>query len=137
MRFSSYLIGLAIISFVFLIFYGFTGDLASGNVYSINLEEKYKENFTNLYNISKQVTDDFEIVGNMTVNKDSFLGLSSDTVSLVKNMLFTPIKVTIAVINGIEVHLGVPSYVSAFLLTVIITLVIFSLISLVQKYRYA
>jgi len=134
MRISSLLIGVAIISILFSLFYGMTGDLA--DEYDINIDDSYKNDFEKMNNITDQISGDYETVGNWSVDETSFLGLSVSSISLVKNMIFSPFSVMGELINSIEEHLGIPRWLVTFISTVMLILLVFALVALIQKYRY-
>jgi len=143
MRISSFIISILLVGLIVVGFYELADDLAGEDAYDVTLNESYKDAFDKTANVSSEISDNYEsIIGSSdknetgwVVDKLSYLALIPNVVSLVVNMVQLPFTVTGEIIGNLTDYLNLPSWISVFLTTAFLVLLIFGIIAIVMRFK--
>ena len=136
MKLDVIIMGLLVFGAMITGFYAVVNDLASETAYDVEVDQKYEQAFGISNNISISMEESYnKIVGNWSAKKSSayqIITLVPDAIILVMKMIELPFAIAFDIINALVTQLGLPSWVSIFLLTAVLLVLIFAIINFIR-----
>ena len=138
MKISSLIISILLVGVLFTGFYTFVNDLASPENYDLAVDNQYMNTFDKTNNLSMDIQKKYDNMQNFSTKKSStiqIITLIPDALSLMKDIIILPYRVTSVMINDLARFINLPSWVTTFIVAVITILLLFAIISMILRWN--
>ena len=118
--------------------YTFINDLAGETAYNVDVDQQYLDDFNNTRALSTQINNSYKEI--VAINHESqgtiqFFTSLPKVLNIITNMIAIPFTIVGEIIDALERHLGIPTWVTIFMIAVITVYLLFAIISLVLRYN--
>lgn len=137
MRLSTIIISIMLVGLVFTGLYTFTNSLTGADAYNVPVDDSYLGTYQKINETNTEIRDSYNDMLNWSTKKGSaiqIITLVPDALSLLKNIIVTPISIMWTMVSDTMDVVGIPDYAHGFVIGLLTLIVIFALVSAVLRY---